>query len=146
MNFGKVFEIFPGASTEVLCQLAELRDLLPSKVKELGPEASALQIAAFMNLAEEARQQRKKEKRSSARSHERRARKLLEPVSSVEQEKVEKKSEAEGGQGSQWQKVPSDQKSEFMSRLKKLIRAEEGGARASRCTTLPRPCEQARCC
>ena len=58
MNFGKVFEIFPGMNTEVLCQLSELSEPLPYKVRELVPEASAVQIAAFINLAEDARQQR----------------------------------------------------------------------------------------
>ena len=60
LNFGKIYEIFPGMNTEVLCQLSEVSELLPSKVRDLVTGAAAVQIAAFMNLAEEARQQRKK--------------------------------------------------------------------------------------
>ena len=63
MNFGKVFEIFPGVDTRVLCTLSELSERLPSKVRALVPEASAVQIAAFMNLVEEARNQQRKEER-----------------------------------------------------------------------------------
>ena len=62
LNFGKIFEIFPSMDTLVLCKLAELRERLPSKVRELVPDASAVQIAAFMNLVEEARQQQEKER------------------------------------------------------------------------------------
>ena len=125
MNFGKVFEIFPGMNTEVLCQLSELSELLPSKARELVPEASAVQIAAFMNLAEDARQQRKKERRRASVSIERRVRpESREPVSPVE---VEKESAADGRQVTPRAKLPSDQKSEFMRRLKKIIHAEEEG-------------------
>ena len=40
--FVKVFEIFPGMDTDVLCKLAELDDIVPSKVRGLVPEASAV--------------------------------------------------------------------------------------------------------
>ena len=125
MNFGKVFEIFPGLNTEVLCQLAELTEMLPSKVRELAPEASAVQIAAFMNLAEDARQQQKKERRRASVSLKRRVRpESQEPVSPVE---VDKELAADGRQVTPKSELLSDQKSEFMSRLKKLIHAEETG-------------------
>ena len=82
-------------NTEALCKLSELSEWLPSKVRELVPEASAVQIAAFMNLAEDARQQRKKERRRASVSIERRVRpESREPVSPVE---VEKESAAGAG-------------------------------------------------
>ena len=125
MNFGKVFEIFPGMNTEVLCQLSELSEWLPSKVRELAPEASAVQIAAFMNLAEDARQQQKKERRRAFVSHKRRVRpEWQEPVSPIV---VDEELAADGSKMTPKPKLLSDQKSEFMSRLKKLINAEEGG-------------------
>ena len=52
MNFAKVYEIFPELGTDMLCLLSELEDILPSKVHQLVPEASAVQIAAFLQLAE----------------------------------------------------------------------------------------------
>ena len=48
MNFSKVYEIFPELSTDILCQLSELEEVLPSKVRQLVPGASAVQIAAFL--------------------------------------------------------------------------------------------------
>ena len=125
MDFGKIFEIFPGLDTMVLCQLSELRQRLPSKVRELVPEASAVQIAAFMNLVEDDRQQRKKERRGASRSLERQPRpESLEPVSPLE---ADKELAAGGRQATPMPKLPSDQKSEFMRKLKKLIHAEEKG-------------------
>ena len=126
LNFGKIYEIFPGMDTSVLCQLSELEERLPSKVRELVPEASAVQIAAFMNLVEEARQQRKKERREASRALGRvRVRpEALEPVSSVE---PRTEVLADGRQVTPKPELPSDQKSEFVSKLKKLLRAEEGG-------------------
>ena len=52
MNFTKVYEIFPELGTDILCQLSELEEVLPSKVRQLVPDASAVQIAAFLQLAE----------------------------------------------------------------------------------------------
>ena len=68
----------------VLCQLSELREQLPFKVRELVPGASAVQIAAFMNLVEEARLQRKKERREASLSLGRARPESIEPVSPVE--------------------------------------------------------------
>ena len=124
LNFGKIFEIFPGMDTMVLCQLSELKERLPSKVRELVPEASAVQIAAFMNLVEEARQQRKKERREASRSLGRVRPESLEPVSPLE---PRKELLADDRQVTPMPELPPDQKSEFMSKLKKLLRAEEGG-------------------
>ena len=65
LDFGKVFEVFPELDTDVLCKLSELDDIVPSKVRRLVPEASAVQIAAFMRLVEDTIQKQKKEKREA---------------------------------------------------------------------------------
>ena len=124
LNFGKIFEIFPGMDTMVLCRLSELQERLPSKVRELVPEASAAQIAAFMNLVEEARQQQKKERREAFQSRRRARPESLEPVSPLE---AGKELVADSRQATPMPKLPPDQKSEFMGRLKQLINAEEEG-------------------
>ena len=124
MNFGKIFEIFPSVDTMVLCKLSELPKRLPSKVRELVPEASAVQIAAFMNLVEEARQQQKKERREASQSLGRARLQSLEPVSPVGEDKEQV---PDGRQATPLPKLPADQKSVFMSRIKRLIHAEEGG-------------------
>ena len=69
VDFGKVYEIFPGMDTKVLGKLSELDDIIPSKVIELVPEASAVQITAFMKLAEDTAQKRKKERRAESGLH-----------------------------------------------------------------------------
>ena len=51
MDFEKVFEIFPELDTQVLCQLSEMEEILPSEVYKLAPGASAVQITAFLRLA-----------------------------------------------------------------------------------------------
>ena len=48
LNFAKVMGIFPELDTDVLCKLSKLSDKRPSKVLELIPGASALQIGAFL--------------------------------------------------------------------------------------------------
>ena len=53
LDFTRVAKPFPNVDTRVLCQLAELVDVHPSKVLDLVPEASATQIGAFMRIAEE---------------------------------------------------------------------------------------------
>ena len=116
MNFGKIFEIFPGMDTEVLCKLSELSERLPSKVRELVPEASPVQIAAFMNLAEDARQQRMKERRRASVPHKRRVRpEWQQPVSPIV---GDEELAADGKQVAKEPHLISDQKTEFMSRLK----------------------------
>ena len=108
-------------NTEVLCQLSELGEWLPSKVRELAPEASAVQIAAFMNLAEDARRQQKKDRRA----HKRRVRPEWQvPVSPIV---VDEELAADDRQVAPKPELLPDQKSEFMSRVKKLIHAEEEG-------------------
>ena len=47
-----MYKIFPELDTDVLCKLSEMEDIRPSKVRELVPEASAAQIAAFLRIAE----------------------------------------------------------------------------------------------
>ena len=88
------------------------------------PEASAVQIAAFMNLVEEARQQGKKGRREASQSLGRARPESMEPVSPVI---GDKELMADGRQATPRPKLPADQKSDFMSRLKKLINAEEEG-------------------
>ena len=111
--------------TEVLCKLSELSEWLPSKVRELVPEASPVQIAAFMNLAEDARQQRMKERRRASVPHKRRVRpEWQKPVSPIV---VDEELAADGKQVATEPHLITDKKSEFMSRLKKLIHAEEEG-------------------
>ena len=129
LNFGKVFEIFPGKDTKVLCQLAELSELLPSRVRALVPEASAVQITAFMNLVEDTRRQRKRRRRGASGSYEGRVRpRSREPVSPVESDKERV---AGSNQVTPEPENLPDEKSEFMGRLKKLIHAEEGNRRDS---------------
>ena len=53
----------------MLCKLSELEEILPSKVRELVPKASALQIAEFLKLAEDTATNRKKERRLAAGLH-----------------------------------------------------------------------------
>ena len=53
LDFARVATTFPNVDTRVLCQLAELVDIRPSKVLDLVPEASATQIGAFMRIAQE---------------------------------------------------------------------------------------------
>ena len=65
INFAKIYEIFPGQDTSILCQLSELEEILPSSVYQLVPEASAVQIAAFLQLAEN-EQRAQKEKRGES--------------------------------------------------------------------------------
>ena len=84
-----------------------------------------MQIAAFMNLAEDARKQRMKERRRASVSHKRRVRpEWQKPVSPI---LVDEELTADGSQVTTEPQLISDQKSELMSRLKKLIHAEEGG-------------------
>ena len=124
LDFGKVFEVFPELDTDVLCKLSELDDIVPSKVRGLVPEASAVQIAAFMRLVEDTIQKRKKEKREAPGFQEYVCPEERKPISPVA---IDKGLPADDRQVTPMVEVPSDQNAEFMSRLKKLIHAEGGG-------------------
>ena len=52
VDFSKVTQIFPEASTKVLCELSEMPVLAPSKVLEIAPNASKEQISEFLKVAE----------------------------------------------------------------------------------------------
>ena len=52
VDFSKVAQIFPEASTKVLCKLSEMPVLAPSKVLEIVPDASKEQIGEFLKVAE----------------------------------------------------------------------------------------------
>ena len=125
LNFAKVFEIFPELNTDILCKLAELRDIRPSRVRGIVPDASAVQIAAFLQLAEDTATSRKRDRRESAeiltKSEFPEEREPVSPIGSV------KGSSTEDVRVHTEFKCPTDVKSEFMDRLKKLIPPEDGG-------------------
>ena len=52
VDFSKVAQIFPEASTKVLCKLSEMPVLAPSKVLEIVPDATKEQIGEFLKVAE----------------------------------------------------------------------------------------------
>ena len=53
MNFAKVAETFPDVSTDIVCQLAEMKVIKPSSVVKLVPQATREQIVSFLQIAEE---------------------------------------------------------------------------------------------
>ena len=69
IDFAKVYEIFPEQGTDILCQLSELEEVLPSGVHKLVPTASPVQIAAFLQLAKttEGTQERGRQKSAEYR-------------------------------------------------------------------------------
>ena len=125
MNFTKVYEIFPELGTDILCQLSELEEVLPSKVRQLVPEASAVQIAAFLQLAENTVRKVDKVGKNSRENLE--VGELLEmkepisPIGSV------KGSSAEDAKARLKVISPSVEKTEFWDQLKKLIPPDDGG-------------------
>ena len=105
--------------------MSELDDVRPSKVRELVPGASAVQIATFLQLAEdEAGGQKRRRQEAAGLLEEGEISNEREPVSPVgsvrESSAVDKKAAPK-------LKCPTDVKSEFMERLKKLIPPEDGG-------------------
>ena len=53
INFFEVVKLFPEEKTEVLCKLADLSDITPSKVYSIVPSATTKQICQFLQLAED---------------------------------------------------------------------------------------------
>ena len=125
MNFAKVYEIFPELGTDMLCLLSELEDILPSKVHQLVPEASAVQIAAFLQLAENTVRKKDKIGKNSRENLEDGERlEMNEPVSPIGSVKG---SSAEDAKVGLKVKSPTVGKTEFWDQLKKLIPPDDGG-------------------
>ena len=125
VNFAKVFEIFPELDTDILCKLSELEEIRPSAVLELVPGASPVQIAAFLQLAENTAKSLEGNRRESAEILEKKEfpeeREPVSPLRSL------KGSSAEDILVAPKLRCPTDVKSEFMDRLRKLIPPEDGG-------------------
>ena len=125
MNFSKVYEIFPELGTDILCQLSELEEVLPSKVLQLVPEASAVQIAAFLQLAENTVRKIDKVGKNPRENLEvGELLELKEPISPIGSVKG---SSAEDAKAMLKRMSPSVEKTEFWDQLKKLIPPDDGG-------------------
>ena len=102
--------------------MSELDDVRPSKVRELVPGASAVQIATFLQLAEDAAGGQKRRRQEAAGLLEEREisneREPVSPVGSVKELSVEDAKIASK------MKCQTDVKSEFIKRLKRLIPPE----------------------
>ena len=113
----------------MLCKLSELEEVRPSKVRELVPGASAVQIATFLQLAEDtARGQERGRQETAVLLEDGEIANEREPVSPVGSVK-ELSAELSAGdvKVAPEMKCPTGVKSEFMERLRKLIPLEDGG-------------------
>ena len=105
------------------CQLSEMTVIKPSKVLELVPEAKLTQIAEFLKIAEEGYHNPKDVMPKKCESP--------EPGAGTSQLDWLKKKSAAGIKKAKELISPTEEKSEFMKELKKIIPPEEGGIEGS---------------
>ena len=130
MDFSKVQETFPELGSDLLCKLAEMIDISPSRVLELVPGASPDQLAQFLKIAEAAIQVEENHGRQEASKAPRRSMtpggqdtiSLLGQLKQLPAKVPEVTSVLES---------PTREKSAFMDALKKLVPPEEGGVQAA---------------
>ena len=120
-------DTFPEAETKVLCQLAEMTEISPSKVLEIVPGATAAQIAGFLRIAEAQIDEEKDRDRQVP---------PVDPskgVASGYKDKIALLGQVENGPAADPKEgpaldCPTDEKSEFMKELKKLVPQKDGGS------------------
>ena len=130
MDFTKVQETFPELGSRLLCKLAEIVEISPSKVLELVPEAAPSQIAKFLSIAEAAiepennKVQRKMPKvsRRSVTPGDQDAISLLGQLKQLPAKKPEKIPELAS---------PTEERSEFMDALRKLVPPKDKGSESA---------------
>ena len=130
LDFTKVKETFPELGSALLCKLAEMTDISPSRVLELVPEATPNQLVQFLRIAEAAIQVEENQGREEAPKAPRRAMTPggRDPVSLLSQLK---KLPTEALGATAVLESPTKQKSAFMDALKKLVPPKEGGIEVS---------------
>ena len=130
LDFTKVKETFPELGSALLCKLAEMTNISPSRVLELVPGATPDQLAQFLKMAEAAIQVEANQGREEAPKAPRRAMTPggRDPVSLLSQLK---KLPTEALGATAMLESPTKEKSAFMDALKKLVPPEEGGTEVS---------------
>ena len=118
--------MFPELDIRILGQLAELDDIRPSTVLDLVPGASRAQIGAFLQIAEDSKNEVKGGGRRKAHKAPRRDvfPEADKPISLFGDLKRSKKVKPENEADLS---CPTDEKSKFMRDLGKLIPQENGG-------------------
>ena len=120
LDFGEVTKVFPDVTTDVACQLADMSVIKPSNVLKQVPEATLAQIAAFLRIAE-----KDAESTTEVAAPER----SLTPKlgQGLSQLKQLKKMALAGMKKSRQLDSPTQEDSQFMERLKKLVPPMDGG-------------------
>ena len=130
LDFTKVKETFPELGSAILCKLAEMTNISPSRVLEIVPGATPDQLAQFLKIAEAAMQVEENQGRREAPKAPSRAMTPGEqdPVSLLS---LLKELATEALRATAMLESPTKEKSAFMDALKKLVPPEEGGTEAS---------------
>ena len=115
----------------LLCKLAEMSDISPSRVLELVPGASPDQLAQFLKIAEAAIQVEKGQGRQEAPKAPRRSMTPGERDTVSLLAQLEEKLPAKVPKPTSVLESPTQEKSTFMEALKKLVPPEEGGSEKS---------------
>ena len=119
LDFKKVFEIFPELDTDVLCKLSEMVVISPSKVLKLVPNTSPAQLAEFLSVAEDSVSRRKIDRQEPPK---------VPKLAALENqgERISllgdlKKLQVDTSVKAPKLACPTEEKSEFMDSLMKLI-------------------------
>ena len=123
VDFAGVAKVFPEVSPKVACQLSEMPVLKPSKVLELVPGAKLSQIAAFLKIAEEGYHNTDDVMPKRGDSPEL-------AIGTSQLDWLKEKSAAEVKQA-RVLSSPTEENSEFMEQLRKIIPPKEGGTENS---------------
>ena len=119
VDFAAVARIFPDVTTKVACQLSEMAVIRPSHVLELVPEATTAQIAEFLKIAETVYNNPEiviPEKETTPKLEEGTSQlKWLKKMAAGEIKKAKELCS------------PTEEKSEFMKELEKIIPPKDGG-------------------
>ena len=128
-HFKKVFEIFPELDTDVLCKLSEMVVISPSKVLKLVPNTSPAQLAEFLSVAEDSVSRRKIDRQEPPK---------VPKLAALENqgERISllgdlKKLQVDTSVKAPKLACPTEEKSEFMDSLMKLIPPKNGGKQGS---------------
>ena len=119
MNFAKVAETFPDVSTDIVCQLAEMKVVKPSSVVKLVPQATREQIVSFLQIAE-GNDDTGKEAASNEKN-------ISKPGGGDSQLQWLKKAALESGEQAHELDSPTNPDSQLMQELRKLIPPKDGG-------------------
>ena len=109
----------------MLCKLSELAEIRPSKVLQMVPGASAAQIGAFLELAEEKIRRQEMVQSKSAEVLEKDA--IPDEQDAISLLGSLKELRAGDPESTPKLSCPTDEKSEFMQHLKKIIPPDDGG-------------------